>query len=292
MSHVGTSSNRAARIGILVWAVACLASLPASAEAAPTTADEVIERYVGKKKVQSEMAFIKMQTVAPGRKPEIKQFLALYHTNEERTGFLVRLIRPTEVEGVSVLVIDDDQGDVRQWLYLPTVGMVRPLTGSARSQPFLGSDFSYEDLAREIPGTQEYEMQEGRWTHGADCFVVRATPRDPGSSSYAYRDLVIDKENYNLYQIDYYNDAGDLVKVLSAFDYDSPEIAGQSTRPRRAVMIDQIKKTSTIFTVIVGRIDESIRAEMFTPEFVRSWSPEDVQDFMFQLTFDVGSLGK
>jgi hypothetical protein len=268
--------------------LAALCGLATSVHAAPEAdAEAIIERFRATQSAESEMAFIRMQTLLRGERVDERRFLAVYQENEDGSSdYLIRLVRPEDVEGVSVLADVDRDGAIDQSIFLPTVGKMRPLRGGAEAGAFLGSDFSYEDLLEEIPGTQNYVKREDAFVQGAPCYVVRATPRNE-DSQYGFRDLYIDQETSHLLRIDYYDRNAALIKQLNCYDYASTEVFGNSNRPHRTVMTNARKGTATIFTVIVGRIGQPVAPETFTPDFIENWTSEAVEEFMFQLSFEV-----
>src|SRR5690554_4570929 len=54
---------------------------------------------------------------------------------------LVRFTAPANIAGTSFLSVDDDM-----WLYMPALGKVKRIAGSAKQGNFMGSDLSYEDM--------------------------------------------------------------------------------------------------------------------------------------------------
>ena len=119
---------------------------------------------------------------------------------------------------------------------------------------------------REIPRNYEYERLEDTFVTGVVCYKVRAQSNsEEDASAYIYRDLYIARDSFHLLQIDFYGPGEKLMKVLNAYDYESAKVKGATVRPHRAVMQDFDKDSSTIFTVIEGRIDEEIDADLLTP---------------------------
>ena len=54
---------------------------------------------------------------------------------------------PRDVKGTSTLTFTHKVGDDDQWLYLPSIKRVKRISSSNKSGPFMGSEFSYEDLS-------------------------------------------------------------------------------------------------------------------------------------------------
>lgn len=265
--------------------ICCIAILPSllNAEASEDEARSIVERFIAKQRVDSEMAFIRMDMMADGKRVSQRRMLALYkHQEDGSTDYILRLIRPEDVEGVTVLAQVKPEKKPTYSLYLPAIGKSRPLQDASQAAPFLGSDFSFADLVREIPGSQVYTLQPRAFIQGTDCQVVRATPID-GAGPYAFRDLYISEENSRLYQTDYYDKEGKLFKVLALYGYESGEIVGNSTRPYRSVMTTLKNDTITVFTVITGRINDPFETIEFSDSFIENWTESAVDDFMFSL---------
>jgi hypothetical protein len=250
-------------------------------------AEEIVGRFIDAQSASSEMAFIRMEVLRAGERTDERRLLAVYEKGPgESLRSLIRVVRPEEVEGVTVLAVSDAEGVSEQSIYLPSIGRTRPLAGEAHAAPFLGSDFTYADLLDEIPGRQHYARRKDAFAMGAPCFVIRATPREEGAP-YGHRDLYIEQKTFRLYRIDYYDQEGGLIKSLNCYDYESPRIFGDTTRPHRAVMSNAQAGTSTIFTVIAGRIGDDFDDAYFTPRFIENWTAEAVEEFLFQFTFEI-----
>jgi outer membrane lipoprotein-sorting protein len=86
---------------------------------------------------------------------------------------LVRFVEPAKDAGSATLKLGDDM-----WIYTPRLNRVVKLPFSMMAQSWMGSDFSYNDLAKSddlllhfdlrIVGTEEHE--------GHEVYVVEATP--------------------------------------------------------------------------------------------------------------------
>ena len=113
-------------------------------------------------------------------------------------------------EGDKSLVIFDSPGDVRgtaflshtkkadsddQWLYLPALKRVKRIASSNKAGPFMGSEFSYEDIASQEVEKYTYNYLRDEELNGLDCFVVEYDPVDP-KSGYKRQIVWMDKAEY------------------------------------------------------------------------------------------------
>ncbi len=275
---------------LIIFSLPMLAiSLQAMHHEKPLDGTKIIEKYVEAQEVDSELDYIKMSIISPGPTILERRFLAVYKTNPNGERFyLIRIIRPADVQGVTLLAKQDSGKEIEQHLYLPDVGEARKLRGKSQSGAFLGSDFTFQDLLRETPSNFRYERQDDAFVNGVECFKVKASPASTEEGGiYLYRNLYIDKVDFEMLQIDYYGPGKELVKTFNAFDYHSSKIKGKTTRPRRAVMEDKKNNSVTVFTVIEGRVNEKISNELFTPEKIENWTADEVDEFIYDYGFVV-----
>jgi len=265
------------------------ASLSVHAEDKPfanLTGAELVDLYAKTQTVDSELAYIELKIfegAQPGKDVAKRRFLAL--TEKEGGGFdyLIRLVRPEEVEGVSVLTNVDADDNVSQYIYLPAQGKPVQLAGAGRSGSFLGSDFAYEDLVREAPGNFDYERMDDAPAQGEECAVVRAYPKDDLASAYAYRDIFIDPTSYEIRKVVFYGESGEPVKELQAYEYRSPDVDGKTVRPRFAVMKNHETKTISVFKVLKSRLDLPLKHEYFDSDYLSQMTPADVNGLLSEI---------
>jgi len=122
---------------------------------------------------------------------------------------------PRDVKGTILLTHTHKTEDDDQWLYLPALRRVRRIAAQNKSGSFMGSEYSYEDIA-----TQELEKYTYTWLRdetydGNDCFVVERRPVDQAHSGYSRQVAWLDKSAYRTWKVDYYDRKDDLLKTLT-----------------------------------------------------------------------------
>jgi hypothetical protein len=269
---------------------------PASSSATEPMRDEaglggaaILANYVATQDADSEIAYIKMTVSEPGVPKREHRFLTVYRKRPDgRRDYLLRMVSPKDVAGVSVLALEDAKGVIEQYFYLPAAGKARRLTGQAKTGALLGSNFTFEDLVREIPSAHSYERLPDTMLRSTPCYMVRATENPGGSSAYAYRELVIAKDTFDLMRVDFFDkNKRKLTKTLTAYDYRSSAVKGATRRPRSAVMQVIGKEQWTDFTVIEGRVGEKLPDDLFTPQRIETWTEPDVEEFIFRFGITV-----
>lgn len=111
---------------------------------------------------------------------------------------------PRDVQGTAFLsfthVLEPDE----QWLYLPALKRVKQISSKNKTSPFMGSEFSYEDLnSFEVP-RYDYRWLRDEVFDGQDCFVVEARSKDP-YSGYSREVVWVDKAEYRTLKVEYYD---------------------------------------------------------------------------------------
>ncbi|MDC1383943.1 outer membrane lipoprotein-sorting protein [Candidatus Puniceispirillum sp.] len=166
-----------------------------------------------------------------------------------------------DVEGDKSLVIFDSPGDVRgtaflshtkkadsddQWLYLPALKRVKRIASSNKAGPFMGSEFSYEDIASQEVEKYTYNYLRDEELSGLDCFVVEYDPVDP-KSGYKRQIVWVDKSEYRVHKIDFFDRKDALLKTLYYEDYN--QYLNKFWRSNRLVMTNHQtgKKTELLF---------------------------------------------
>ncbi len=101
---------------------------------------------------------------------------------DDRTRSTVFFESPPEVKGVALLQWADPHAKDTQWLYLPELKRVRQISAGAKHESFMGTDFSYDDLAI-IRQSADWTDTDARATllrdeslDGHDCHVIEFVP--------------------------------------------------------------------------------------------------------------------
>jgi hypothetical protein len=76
---------------------------------------------------------------------ELEMMTKRYDDDASRS--IVFLHAPAQVQGIGFLQWIAPQEPDRQWLYLPALKRTRQISHGARTESFVGTDFSYEDLS-------------------------------------------------------------------------------------------------------------------------------------------------
>ena len=131
---------------------------------------------------------------------------------------LVIFDRPRDVEGTAFLTFSHATGSDDQWLYLPALKRVKRIATNNKSGPFMGSEFSYEDISSQEVEEYTYRFLRDEALDGLQTHVVESVPVDENSG---YSKLVTwhDVEHLRPLRVDFYDRKGELLKTLTYEGY-------------------------------------------------------------------------
>ncbi|WDE10782.1 outer membrane lipoprotein-sorting protein [Thalassomonas haliotis] len=126
--------------------------------------------------------------------------------------------KPRDVKGTAFLSFSHPVAADDQWLYLPALKRVKRISSRNKSGPFMGSEFAFEDLSSFEIEKYTYKYLGDEMANGLDSFKVEQYPVDE-NSGYTRRIVWIDKKEYLIQKIDFYDRKNSLLKTLTYKGY-------------------------------------------------------------------------
>ncbi len=125
---------------------------------------------------------------------------------------LVRFIAPARDAGNATLQLGN-----ATYVYNPKLNQVIKLPASAMSQSWMGSDFSYNDLARSQKVVDDYTHKLiGTSTNGGKKVnIIEATPK-PGKPIVWGKQVIAVRSDGVLVRVEYFDQVGKRVRVMTA----------------------------------------------------------------------------
>ncbi len=142
--------------------------------------------------------------------------LSQYTKDEGKTEKKIMFfVSPADVKGTSFMTwsYDSDKDD-DQWIYLPALKRTKRISSGSKSDYFMGSDFTYDDLGDRHLSEDEHKLLREESINGKECYVVESTPID---EDYMYSKTItwVRKDNFIGIKREFYDEDGDLLKKLS-----------------------------------------------------------------------------
>jgi outer membrane lipoprotein-sorting protein len=174
---------------------------------------------------------------------------------------------PKDIKGTAFLTFSHKVDDDDQWLYLPALKRVKRISSRNKSSPFMGSEFSYEDMASQEVEKYRYKWLRDENLNGIDCFVIESYPVDKENSGYVRQVVWIDKSEYRVQKIDYYDRKNTLLKTLAAHEY--KQYDGRFWKPLVLKMVNHQTGKTTILKYANYRFGVDLDDRDFTKTSLR-----------------------
>ena len=152
---------------------------------------------------------------------------------------------PRDVKGTAFLSFSHVIKPDDQWLYLPALKRVKRISSANKSGPFMGSQFSFEDLASFEVDKFNYKYLRDESVDGHKSFVVENHPIYE-YSGYTRQIVWVDKERYIPLKIEFYDRKNDLLKTLLFDDY--KQYLGKYWRAHGQKMLNHQNGKTTVLT--------------------------------------------
>lgn len=120
---------------------------------------------------------------------------------------------PADVKGAAFLSHTHIRKADDQWLYLPSLKRVKRIAPANKTAPFMGSEFSYEDLASPEVEKYTYKYVGDDTTADQRSFLLERYPVDK-HSGYSRQLVWVDQDRFVALKIEYYDRRGDKLKTL------------------------------------------------------------------------------
>ena len=127
---------------------------------------------------------------------------------------------PADVKNTSFMSwsYDDESKSDDQWIYLPTIKKTKRISSDSKSDYFMGSDFTYDDLGDRKLEDDTHTLIGEETIDGKECYVVESVSIDE-EYMYSKTKTWIIKEDFIGLKKEFYDEDGDLLKVLHIKEY-------------------------------------------------------------------------
>jgi outer membrane lipoprotein-sorting protein len=131
--------------------------------------------------------------------------------------FYVSFQRPADVNKMVFMVLKHVAGDDDRWLYLPALDLVKRIAATDKRSSFVGADFFYEDVSGRSLTEDTHELVETTKNY----YVLKNTPKDPGSVEFSYFKMWIHRETFIPVKTEYFNQQGEKYREYEALKVDT-----------------------------------------------------------------------
>ena len=125
-------------------------------------------------------------------------------------------ISPADIKNTSFMnwSYDADNKSDDQWIYLPALKKTKRISSDSKSDYFMGSDFTYDDLGDRKLDADTHKFIKDETIDGHECYVVESISKD---EEYMYSKTItwVRKDNFVGMKKEFYDEDEDLLKTLT-----------------------------------------------------------------------------
>lgn len=180
--------------------------------------------------------------------PRWQRTLTLRVWMERPRRSFVRILAPAKEAGIGSLRIGSEM-----WNYLPSVERVIKIPPSMMLQPWMGSDFTNDDLVKESSILDDYTHQivGTMAVEGQPAWQVEAMPKPAAAVVWGRVLYLVRKRDFMPLKQEYFSERGELVRVMRFFDVRS---LGGRLLPTRWEM-RPVAKPGNVTTIVLKDAD-------------------------------------
>jgi hypothetical protein len=134
---------------------------------------------------------------------------------------LMKFESPAAIAGTALLMHARKGGGTDNWLFVPALRQTRRIAPQDRTDSFVQSEFTIEDLTVQVDEEKRKYVRLGDVAcgDGRTCVQVEDRPQDDAAaklSGYGRVVLYLDSERHVVHRVDFYDKSDALLKVLQA----------------------------------------------------------------------------
>jgi outer membrane lipoprotein-sorting protein len=184
---------------------------------------------------------------------------------------LVKFTTPADIKGTAFLQVEHSDADDDEWLYLPALGKSRRLVANNKKDSFVGSDFSYGDIALPKVDLYQHRLVRSEVLTGYDCYVIESIPKSETTKAdfgYARKVTWLRKDNFLETRVEYYDLSGRLLKTQVVTGHKLLEPDTQRWIALHREMTNQQTGHKTVFNFDTVDAGASVPADIFTTRYL------------------------
>ena len=255
--------NRNGRLMLTMVLIGVLA-LSATALAGDITGRQIIEN-VDNAPVADDARLLMTMTLINSQGQSLERQMWSWKQGTTKTALV--FLAPDDVKGTAFLTIELPDYSNDMWLYLPSLGLTKHIDADSKTQSFMGSDFTYNDMGHRNINDYDYQILREDTYDGHHVYVVKATAHDPQEAGYSHMISWIRDDIWKPVKVEYYDLAGKLEKIQTNAKIEKIDAYWAVTEME---MENVQTNHKTIVTMTKIEVNTGVPADVFTS----AWLPK------------------
>ncbi len=200
------------KIKLVAVAILLVASIGANAQ---LTGREIVDKAYNIPTGDDQTSVLTMTLTNKSGQTRVRKIQQFNKDLGEVEKSIMFFLSPADVKNTSFMnwSYDSDKAD-DQWIYLPALKKVKRISSDSKSDYFMGSDFTYDDLGDRKLDADDHKLLREETVDGVECYVVESVSKD---EDYMYSKTItwIRKSNFVGLKKEFYDEDEELLKTLS-----------------------------------------------------------------------------
>jgi len=170
-----------------------MALCAAATSAEPPTGRQIMEWVDERDDGDHGISDMRMVLVDKRGNERVRELRSLSRDVGEDEQTIMFFLAPADVKDTGFLTYDydDPDRDDDQWLYLPALKKTKRIAGGDKSGSFMGSDFTYADLASRPLDRYQYTLMKETDVAGVPVWQVESIPNEKESDETGYTKSIV-----------------------------------------------------------------------------------------------------
>ena len=169
--------------------------------------------YDSEKGYQGELGEIEMILInAQDEKITRKLTNKILEMKDDGPRFIIEFLWPADVKGTKLLTWSHRTKADSQWIFMPAFNRTKRISSRNKSGAFMGSEFSYEDLASTEVEKYTYRYIKDTLLNNRESWLIERYPVDK-NSGYSKHVCWVDKEYKVFKKVEYYDRKSERLKT-------------------------------------------------------------------------------
>ena len=238
-------------IKTLIAVIALTASFSLQVIAQELTGREIVEKVYTRPTGDDQTSNLTMTLINKSgseRVRIIKQFTKDFGDVEKSIMFFQS---PADVKNTSFMswTYEDASKNDDQWIYLPAIKKTKRISSDSKSDYFMGSDFTYDDLGDRKLDADDHKRLADETIDGVEYYVVESISKDE-DYMYSKTKTWIRKDHFIGFKKEFYDEDEELFKILNVKKFEeidgiivitNSEMVNTIRNHRTSMVLDQVK---------------------------------------------------
>lgn len=232
------------------------------------TGTQIMQRVQDTQKADSSALDIRLALIESNGEVRERRIQTLTLTEKGLTNTITVFLSPASVKNTRFLTRQRSDGTDDQWIFLPALSRVKRIAATEGSGSFMGSDFSYSDMASTTYDTDEanHTLLREELIDKRSAYVIESIPTT--TSDYGKTVIWVDKETYLPLKVEFYEkNSSTILKTLITDD-----IAFTEGRwiTKSITMTTHTTNHSTRIEIVQAKYNIPMNSGYFTTSFLET----------------------